>query len=221
MGLDIALVGGGGLEAALDHLIGFRKAGRRIAVAEFGMAGDVGGHAGGHVFQRPAFLHDRRTGLHRRVDIGDMRQDLVVHPDELQRRLGGRRVDGGDGGDGVAVVKRLAPRHAVFLHVAQEVIPRPREVVAGHDRLHALQRQRRAGVDGPDPRMGMGAAQDATHEHSRHGHVRAVKRTARDLVDPVGAIGPRPDLLELALLIFVERHVTPPACLPQRPEPHG
>ena len=37
MRLDIALMGGGGLEGALDHQIGLGEAGLHVAMAEFAM----------------------------------------------------------------------------------------------------------------------------------------------------------------------------------------
>ena len=51
-----------------------------------------------------------------------MRQDLVVDLDELQRLPGGVGIDGGDGGNGMAVIERLVARHAVVEDVVHAAI---------------------------------------------------------------------------------------------------
>ncbi len=159
---------------------------------------------GGHVFERAAVLHDRCARLHRRIDVGDMGQDLIVDLDQLQRRLRGRGVDRGDGGDGVAVIKRLVAGHAVVLHVADEIVLVRRQIGRGQDRLDARQRLRGRGVDRLDPGMGVRARRMRPTSIPGAVDVGAVHRPARDLVHAVGAADPCADLLELALLVFVE-----------------
>ncbi len=80
MRLDIALVGGLGLEGALDHPVGLAEADLGIAMAELVAGGDVGGLlrrwveiGGDH-----GLVQQRRARLHRRVDVGDVGQNLVV-----------------------------------------------------------------------------------------------------------------------------------------------
>ncbi len=95
----------------------------------------------------------------------------------------------------MAFVERLLARHDVVEHVAQVALDLL-EVVAGHHRLHARQRQRLGGVDPADARMRMGAAQHLADQHARRRHVGAELGAARDLVEPVGAQGAGPDDIE-------------------------
>ena len=64
-------------------------------------------------------VQDRRVGLHRLGDVDHVRQHLVLDLDQLQRLLGDRLDDGGDGGDRMALVERLLARHDVARDVAQ------------------------------------------------------------------------------------------------------
>ena len=100
--------------------------------------------------------------LHRLVDIGDMRQHLVVDLDQLQRLPGRAGVDGGDRGHRMAVIERLLARHAVVEDVVHGGIA-VGEIgqVGGRDhRLHARQLLGLRGVDRADDRVGVRAAQD-------------------------------------------------------------
>ena len=61
-----------------------------------------------------------RTGavvLHRLVDVGHMRQHLVLDLDQLQRLLCRAGIDRGDRSHRMAVVERLLARHAVVQDV--------------------------------------------------------------------------------------------------------
>ena len=72
-------------------------------------------HAGGE----QVVVQDRRIRRHRRFDIDNERQHFVLHVDQLQRFIGDRLSRGGDGGDGVALIQRLAARHDVQRQVAE------------------------------------------------------------------------------------------------------
>ena len=122
MRFDIALMCGGGLEAAFDQQIGLGETGSHIAVAKFTGVGDVGRHARRDILQRATGLHDRGAGLHRLVHIGNVGKLFVSDLDRLKRGLGNGRRGRGDGGDGMAIVQRLVPGHAVVLHIAERVI---------------------------------------------------------------------------------------------------
>ncbi len=116
------------------------------------------------------------------------RQRLVVDVDQRQRLLGDVRVDGGDGGDGVALVEHLVAGQAVAAQVAQvdgplaqlgDLVAGVGKIGGGDDRLDAGQRQGLADVDVPDAAHGHGAAQDAAVQQAGHLHVGPVERPGR------------------------------------------
>jgi len=76
--------------------------------------------------------------LHRLVDIGDMRQKLVVDLDELQRLPCRAGIDSCDRSHGVAVIERLGARHAIVEDVVHGgiAIGEVRQIGGGDHRLH-------------------------------------------------------------------------------------
>ena len=113
--LDVGLVHGGGLEFLLDDDVGRGESGVDVTDLELEPLGDVRGlrgrrldAAGDHVVEQ-----QRRVGLHRFVDVDDVRQHLVIDLDQRERLLGDALADRGDGGDGVAFVQRFLARHDV------------------------------------------------------------------------------------------------------------
>ena len=85
-----------------------------------------------------------RVRRHRRLDIDDVRQHLVLDLDQLERLGGDNWRGGGDGGHRVALVQHLVARHDIARQVAE--VHRPfahkgffradlREIGGGHDRL--------------------------------------------------------------------------------------
>jgi hypothetical protein len=84
------------------------------------------------------------------------------------------------------VLADMADVHRRLAHRQLEVAE-TREVLAGDDRLHALQRFGALGVDRDDPGMGVRAAQDLAVQHPGDLVVRAVIGAAGDLVDAVRA----------------------------------
>ena len=137
-------------------------------------------------------MQDRRIGAHRRLDVGHMGQDLVIDLDELQGLAGNDGVGRGDARHRMTFIEHLVAGHHIAQHVAQIRIALL-EVVAGDDGLDARQGQGLGDVDGADPRMGMGAAQDLADEHGGGRHVGAELGPARDLVQAVRAQGARAD----------------------------
>ena len=140
-------------------------------------------------------MKDGRALDHRLLDLDDMRQHLVIHLDRRERGVGGGVAGGRHGGDGVAVIERLAARHGVVGHVAE--VRRPladkgflagdlRHVGGGHHRLDARDRLRLRGVDGADAGMGVRAAQHLADQLAGELEVRAELRAAGDLVHAVG-----------------------------------
>src|SRR4029077_15125368 len=69
------------------------------------------------------------------------------------------------------------------------------DVAGGNDGLHARQLFRLRGIDAPDARMRMRAAQDLAPDHAGHVGVGGKGRAARDLVDAVGTNGALADPL--------------------------
>ena len=156
--LDISLVDGGGLEFLLDHDVGLGEAGRHVAHREIQALGDVGRlgrrrlhTAGDHVVEQ-----QWRVRRHRFIDIDDMGQNFIFDLDQRRGVFGDAGTDRGHGGDGMAFIQDLLPRHDVARDVPEvngdafrpDVIELlDRQVLVGHDRLHARQCLGGGGVD--------------------------------------------------------------------------
>ena len=119
MRLDVALMRLLGLEGAFNDEIGLAETGVDIAVAELSALGDVRRLVGLWLdaLREYAVVQQGRRVLHRLIDVGHMRQDLVVDLDQLQRLLGGAGIDCGDRSHRMAIVERLLARHAVVQDV--------------------------------------------------------------------------------------------------------
>ena len=121
MRLDIALVHRLGRVAPLDDDIGLGEPGLDIALGEADHLGDVGGlgrlrlDAGGE----NVLMQHRRVVRHRRLDVHDVRQHLVLDLDQIERLFGDRRRGRRDRGNRMALVERLAPGHDVARQVPQ------------------------------------------------------------------------------------------------------
>ena len=195
--LDIALVHGRRLEAHLHDFVGRGEARGDVAHLVLDALRDVRGlrrrgldAAGDHVLEE-----ERRVGLHRLIDVDDVRQHLVVDLDQLQRLLGDGRGGRGDGGDGVALVEHLLARHDVARHVPEihgdalgtDVVELlVGKVLGGHHRLHALQLLRLRRVDGADARVRVRRAQHLAPQHAGQGEIGAVLGGARHLRHAIG-----------------------------------
>ena len=199
MRLDIALMHRAGGEGALDHDLGLLEAFRDVALLDFELAGDVGDLA----LELVELVQDRRIGLERVIDLDHPGQHFVI---DLDQRAGfgcDRLGSGGDGRDGVAGEQRLLARHHVAAHPAHvldaehdRLVEREiDDVLRGDHRLHAGQRFGLGGVDAPDARMRMRAAQYLAPDHAGHVGVGGKGRAARDLVGAVGTNGALADPL--------------------------
>ena len=208
MGLDIALVDGRGPEALLDDVVGRGEACLEVADGEFEPLRDVGGlvgrgldAAGNHVVEQ-----ERRVRLHRLIDIDHMRQHLVIDFDERNGLLGDGGARRGDGGHGMALIERLLARHDVAGDVP-EILRDPlradigelvvREVGGGDHRPDARQRLGLRGVDAPDARMGVGAAQHLADQLAGQPVIGAVLGAAGDFRHAVRTDGAGANPLEL------------------------
>ncbi len=118
--------------------------------------------------------------------IDQMRQDLPLHVDQLQRLLGGQLVHRGNGGDLVADETRLVRGERLF-------IPRPgnHPVASGH--LLSLQHLDHSGVRATpseinlfDPRVCVRAAKDLAVEHSRKPDIVGVNCLPGGLLEAIG-----------------------------------
>ena len=185
------------LEARLHDLIGRGEAGLDVADLELNPLGDVRGFARrGHDAARDHVLKQQWSiGLHRRIDVDDVRQHFIIDFDQPQRLLGDRLAGRGDGGDGVALVEDLLARHDVARHVpvihgdtlGADILELLLGEVRGRDhRLDAWQRLRFRGIDRADTRMGVRRAQDLAPQHSRQREVSAVLGKTRHLRHAVG-----------------------------------
>ena len=126
---------------------------------------------------------------------------LVVHPDQLQGLPGDGLGAGGDRGDGVTVIQRLAPCHAVVLHVSDRLIIRHAEIRRGHDGFYAAQSLGCSGVDRLDDGMGMRTAQDATDKHAGRCRICAIHRASGHFFDAVGAGRARSNNFEILFCV--------------------
>ena len=215
VGFDVALVHRNGLGFLLDDDVGLLEAFLHVAEAELELVGDVAARAVFALVQQPAGAQRRvgqagqplvdggGAGLHGVVGVENGGENFVVHLDERQRLLGHVGVDGGHGGDGVALVQRLAPGQHVHAQEAQvldgalgEVGETPgsfRPVGGGHDCADAGIRLGLAGVDGLDDGVGVRAAQNLAVEQTGQALVGAVPRPSGDFFRAVGANWPFAD----------------------------
>ena len=96
-------------EGALDDDIGFLEARLDVAQLVHHGAGDVRGLA----FEAHEVVQYRCARLDRVLDLDRVRQDFVVHLDQLAGFGRDFLIDRGDRGNGMAVEQRLLARHDV------------------------------------------------------------------------------------------------------------
>src|SRR5262249_55428210 len=125
--LDVALVNRGGAELTLDHDGGLGEPPGDVAELKTDVLGDVGRFPGcavgcrapGQRFRRQVGVQQRGAVGHGGADVEDGGQRFVHDVDQADRLLGDVPVDGGDGGDGVALVEHLLARQDVAAQVPQ------------------------------------------------------------------------------------------------------
>ncbi|MDF2731789.1 MAG: hypothetical protein K0S92_414 [Desertimonas sp.] len=151
--------------------------------------GDVGGRerrvGGGLVTRLPVedavvgapvdlVAHERGVGIEGLAGVDHRRQCFVLDVDQLQRVACRVPILGDDEGDLLALIADLVGgQHG--LHVGRQR-RHPGEAqtfehLTGDHGAHLGVRLGRRRVDGDDPRMGVGAAEDRPVEHARHGDV--------------------------------------------------
>ncbi len=195
-----------GIEVTLDDEVRFREALLDVAHLRDHALGDVGRLVARLVEALGAqvVVQDRRTRLHRVDGVDDVRQDLVIHLDQLERALRDRIAGRRDGGDRMAVEQRLLARHRGPGHVAGDpALGNLGEVVARHHRFHAGQRLGRRRVDRLDDRVRVRAPERPAVEHAGQEEVGAEPGLAGNLVEPVMLDGVGADDLEIALRIVL------------------
>ena len=212
MGLNVPLVDGYRGDFFLHYDFSILEPFVHVTQAKFQPVGYVGASLG--VIRRAGppgaggcvegvgqpFVQQRRILRHSVLGQHYRGQDLVVHVDKSQSLFGHVGVGCRDGGDGVALVKRLVHRQDIVAQEAEVdhgalalVGHDPRwmfDVVCGDDRFDAGQCQGAAGVYGLDPSVGVRTAQHFTVQHPRKADVGAVAGPPGDLVGPVMPDGP-------------------------------
>ncbi len=151
--LDVGLMDRRGLEFLLDHHVRGLEPRLHIAHRELKPLGNVRGFrrsrfdaSGNHVLEQ-----QRSVVGHGVVDVDDMRQHLIIDLDERRGMVGDAAADGGDGGDGVALVQRLLASQ----DVAGDV-PEIHRDTLGADVVELLRRQIGGGHDGLDAGQRLG-----------------------------------------------------------------
>ena len=104
MGLDIALVDGGGGVFPFQHQVGFGESLIDVAGCVAHVGRDIAGlvRSLAHVVGPQVFVHQRGAVLHGVADVHHRFQDLVIDLDQGQRRLGHVSVHRRHRGDGMA-----------------------------------------------------------------------------------------------------------------------
>ena len=205
--LDIGLMHRRGLELLLDDHIGLGKAGIDIADLELDPFGDIRrlgrrrlDAARDHVLEK-----ERRVRLHRLIDVDDVREDLVIDLDQQGGFFGDGFADRRYGGDRVAFIECLLPRHHVARDMPEVLRDALRtdifefvigEVLSGDHGLDARQRLRLRGIDRTDAGVGVRRADDLAVERAGRCEIRAVHRTPRDFRHAVRPDRPSPNPLE-------------------------
>ena len=141
------------IQQAVDNLSDILEKSDAVMVArgDLGVFTDVGGFCR-CLFQtrrEQVVVQNRCVIAHGSIDIGDMRQDLIGHVDQLQRLSGNRHGGCRNSGHGVTVIKRLVACHhvacgvpQVFLGLGMDAVLAIQrgEVIARHHSLHTFQR---------------------------------------------------------------------------------
>ena len=157
-------------------------------------------------------IDDRRVGRQRLLDRPDDLELLVVDLDALEGRCGGGLVFRCDCGDRLAGKPHTVDRH--HRPVADGVTPvgiDVGEVSCGQDADDAGHSLRVARVDGRDPPVGVGRAQDLSVQHARHEDVTGELRLATQLLVGVAARDRLPDRAWADLHFLDPAHAVTPA----------
>lgn len=183
------------VEGVLHHEVGLGERGVHIAELEGPLVTDVAA---------VLLVQQGGPGLHGRHRVGDRREILEVDLEQFHGVLGDVPALRDDRCDGLADVADLVHRERVLGDRCRA------EVHAGvHLRLAVLARdhgddsrqlQRLGGVDGPDPRVRHGAAQDRGVQHPRQFEVGDVPATADQQPRVLDPLAVRTEVLVAGLL---------------------
>ena len=217
VGFDIALVYRNRLGFLLNDYIGLLETLFHVAEAELELVGDVAARAVLALVQQSAgaqrrvgqagqpLMHGRRAGFHRLIGAEHRGEDLVVHLDQGQSLFGYVRTGSGYGSHGVAFVQHLAPGqhvHAEEPEVLDRTLGQVRQAsgslgpVGGRDDgVDTGVGLGRAGVNGPDSGVRMGAAQNLAVQQARQVLVGSIACPPGNFSAPSGRIGRLPTTL--------------------------
>ena len=144
-------------------------------------------------------VQDRGARLHCINRVDDVRQDLVIHLDQLQRAFGDGVACRCDRSDGMTVKQRFFTGHRRSGHIARSG-PRRKigKVVARDHRLHTGKRFGCRCIDRLDDGVRMRAAQCPPEQHAREKEIGAEFRSPGHLVHAVVFDGVRADDIQFA-----------------------
>ena len=148
--------------AAFDHLVGFRKAGVRIAEDVVIILFDV---------VRARLVDQVGFRLHGFFGVEPRGQEFIFDVNQLKRILGDAFRLGDDAGNVVAHVADFFHRECGFVVTHGQNAVFVRCVFAGHHRDDAGQRQRAGCVNFLDTRMRVGRMQNLADQHARQAQV--------------------------------------------------
>ena len=174
--LHLVLADLGAIVGALAHQIGVGEGRIDIAKLEKNIALDI---------VRPVLMQIDGIGRHRRPRGVIGRQLADFQLDALERFLGGRVVDRGDGSDRLAAITHTLARQRMFGARNRQNAEGLVAIGAGDDRLHARQLRSLRYVDVEDFGMRIGAAEDAPGKHSRRDKIGGVFGASGNLFRPV------------------------------------
>ena len=176
MRLDLRMVDFGAADLLLAHEIGRGKARAHVAERVMDFALEIARLV---VVQQ----HGARRARRRRRVIGG--QLLHLEFDQVERALGGLRVDRGHRGDRLAAIAHAPARERIFVHGDRQHAVSVRAVVAGHHREHAVERARLADVEPDDLAVADRAAEDAADQRVGMVEIGGIAGAAGDLLDAV------------------------------------
>jgi hypothetical protein len=132
--------------------------------------------------------------------VEDRLQHLVLHPDQVERAVGGLLVDGRHGRHRVADVADAVRRERVLVRRPDDDAEGDRHLGTHHGGVHPGERLRLTGIDGYDAGVRVGRPEDLAVQHPREGDVVGVACAPGALGEAVRLPLPRPDHPQIARL---------------------
>ena len=158
---------------------------------------------------RIGFVDHRRAGLQRLLDVEDRGQRLIVDADLCDGLIGLAVAVGDDGDDRLALVAHLVDRQRRLVVLAEidqaeQRVEVARHIGAADDPAHSGGTLGLDGVDAPDPRMRVRAAQHLQMQHALQFVIVEIGRGAGDMTQHVLALGTLADLLQIVVTLVGE-----------------